>query len=427
MPSGLWKYRIRELSVRGFKSIAEKQSIRIAPLTILAGANSSGKSSMMQPLLLLKQTLESLFDPGPLWISGPNVKFTGADQFLSRARSHNGSRSLDIEIGIGGNARLGLTFSKTPKTPIDIDEQRWMDDSKPHVLRREWTREDVRARFKDVDSVSRERFWLRLVSLKEGDDKMTSSLRSSFATGVPINFVGEVLQKILHVPGIRGNPERTYPVTGTGPNFPGTFQHYVASVIARWQSENDVNYKYLNGDLQHLGLAPKIVARRLNDAEIDLLVGRLASGKPDDLVSVADVGLGTSHILPVLVALRAAVQGQMVYIEQPEIHLHPRAQVKLVEVLADAARRGVQVVAETHSALILTAIQALVAKEELKPELVKLHWFERDPKTGVTKVTPTGLSERGSFSKRDWPEDFDEVILTAEREYLDAVTDRSSR
>src|ERR1700686_1131297 len=109
MPTGLWKYRIRDLSVRGFKSIAEKQSIRITPLTILAGANSSGKSSMMQPLLLLKQTLESPFDPGPLSISGPNVKFTGVDQFLSRVRAQNGSRSLDIEIGIGGDARLGFS------------------------------------------------------------------------------------------------------------------------------------------------------------------------------------------------------------------------------------------------------------------------------------------------------------------------------
>jgi hypothetical protein len=427
MATGLWKYRIRKLSVRGFKSIAERQSIEITPLTILAGANSSGKSSMMQPLLLLKQTLEASFDPGPLWISGPNVKFTAADQFLSRVRLQNGSRSLDIELGIGGDARLGFTFSKGPKTPIDIDELRWTDDDKPHVIRREWTSEDVRSRFKNVDSVSRERFWLRLVSARERDDSITASLRSSFATRVPINFLGEVLLKLLHVPGIRGNPERTYPITGTGPNFPGTFQYYVASVIARWQSENSPNYEHLNNDLQRVGLAPKVVARRLNDAEIDLLVGRLAGGKPDDLVSVADVGLGIAHILPVLVALRTAVQGQLVYIEQPEIHLHPRAQVRLVEVLADAAKRGVRVVAETHSALILTAIQALVAKEELKPELVKLHWFQRDPKTGVTKVTPTGLNDRGAFSKRDWPEDFDEVILSAEREYLDAVTERSGR
>ena len=74
---------ITKIAVKGFKSIAEECEIDIRPLTILAGANSSGKSSIMQPLLLLKQTLEAPYDPGPLLIDGPNVQFTAAAQFLS--------------------------------------------------------------------------------------------------------------------------------------------------------------------------------------------------------------------------------------------------------------------------------------------------------------------------------------------------------
>src|SRR5579864_8197132 len=75
---------ITRVTVGGFKSISQEQSIEIKPLTILAGANSSGKSSIMQPLLLLKQTLESTYDPGPLLLNGPNVTFTSSDQFLSK-------------------------------------------------------------------------------------------------------------------------------------------------------------------------------------------------------------------------------------------------------------------------------------------------------------------------------------------------------
>src|ERR1700730_13313389 len=75
---------ITRIAVEGFKSIAKRQEIEIAPLTILAGANSSGKSSLMQPLLLLKQTLEATYDPGPLLLNGPNAKFTSADQIFSR-------------------------------------------------------------------------------------------------------------------------------------------------------------------------------------------------------------------------------------------------------------------------------------------------------------------------------------------------------
>ena len=75
---------ITSLSVSGFKSIVDEQTIEIRPLTLLAGANSSGKSSMMQPLLLLKQTLEAPYDPGPLLLNGPNVKFTSVNAILVR-------------------------------------------------------------------------------------------------------------------------------------------------------------------------------------------------------------------------------------------------------------------------------------------------------------------------------------------------------
>lgn len=75
---------ITKIAVKGFKSIAEECKIDIRPLTILAGANSSGKSSIMQPLLMLKQTLNAPYDPGPLKIDGPSVQFTLADQFFSK-------------------------------------------------------------------------------------------------------------------------------------------------------------------------------------------------------------------------------------------------------------------------------------------------------------------------------------------------------
>src|ERR1700734_2966825 len=82
---------ITSLSVSGFKSIVEEQTIEIRPLTLLAGANSSGKSSMMQPLLLLKQTLEAPYDPGPLLLDGPNAKFTSVSQFWPVSFGHNRS------------------------------------------------------------------------------------------------------------------------------------------------------------------------------------------------------------------------------------------------------------------------------------------------------------------------------------------------
>ena len=136
------------------------------------------------------------------------------------------------------------------------------------------------------------------------------------------------------------------------------------------------------------------------------------------MVSIADVGFGVSQVLPVLVALIVAEPGQLVYLEQPELHLHPRAQVALAQVLAAAAKRGVRVVAETHSSLLLLAVQTLVAEGSLSPELVKLHWFTRG-ENGATKIDTADLDEAGAYG--DWPEDFDDVDLKAQSRYLNAA------
>lgn len=163
-----------------------------------------------------------------------------------------------------------------------------------------------------------------------------------------------------------------------------------------------------------------VKAHRVDATRIELLVGLLPTSPDEkDLVNITDVGSGVSQVLPILVALLIAEEGQLVYLEEPEAHLHPRAQTALAEVIADAAKRGVRVVLETHSSLLLLGVQTLVAEGKLAPELVKLHWFERDPESGITKITSADLDERGAFG--EWPEDFADVELKADRRYLDAA------
>lgn len=210
-------------------------------------------------------------------------------------------------------------------------------------------------------------------------------------------------------------------MAAAGPNFPGTFDNYVASAILAWQSDQRHRFEALNMDLRHIGLARSVSAHRVNDVAIELRVG-LVNHRIDN---IADVGFGVAQVLPALVALRAEKPGRLVYLEEPETNLHPRAQTKLADILAGAAKRGVKVVAETHGTLLLTAIQTLVAKGELSPDLVKLHWFQRGAKTGITQVSSTDLDKNGAF-REDWPEDFDQVILDTDRQYLDAVAERST-
>jgi predicted ATPase len=390
---------ITRIAVEGFKSIAKRQEIEIAPLTILAGANSSGKSAIMQPLLMLKQTLEATYDPGPLKIDGENVKFTEAKEFLSRQNQE----ILDIEVEVRGRGSLGLTFERiAPTSALDIVEQRWTDNNQPVSLR------------SDRPGVAGDRFFLRADT---GDDLSESQKARIKAMVPPIPFLQQLIQQVIHVPGLRGVRERLYPVANTGPMFPGTFDHYHASLILAWQRDRGTTDNLLNRDLQSVGIANSVFAHPVSEVAIELRVG-IVEDREDN---IADVGFGVSQVLPALVALRAAAPGRLVYLEEPEIHLHPRSQTKLADILAGAAKRGVRVVAETHSSLLLRAIQTLVANGDLDPDLVRLHWFTRDA-AGVTQVSSAKPDANGAFG--DWPEDFGDVALRSEQEYLDAVEDR---
>jgi len=104
---------ITAIAVRGYKSICNELRMELRPLTILAGANSSGKSSIMQPILLLKQTLENPFDPGVFRLSGPNVRFTSADQLLSKVPGKIETESFALRLEKGERAKVGLTYRKS--------------------------------------------------------------------------------------------------------------------------------------------------------------------------------------------------------------------------------------------------------------------------------------------------------------------------
>jgi predicted ATPase len=411
---------ISAVEVEGFKSIRDRTKIAVKPLTILAGANSSGKSSIMQPLLLMKQTLEAPSDPGVFLLDGPNVRFTAAHQVVSRF-GKNSSKNIVIGFCTISGRTMVVSYKKLPKGGFDITAM-MVADLTGHGQTMHPVAFDG---LPDGWSIAvQERCFLAQRKLRKPDDSSSPLLGERQRDRPAVRQVRSCLLSMIHVPAMHGNPERTYKVTAAGPDFPGTFEPYVASIIHHWQVKKDPRLPALGAALQKLGLNWKVEAARVDDTRFELRVGRpkrkTAEGARD-LVSLADVGFGVSQCLPVLVALLTAQPGQLVYIEEPEMHLHPRAQVALAQILADAANRGVRVVVETHSSLLLLGVQALVAEGALAPELVALHWFSLAA-DGATEVRSADLDDAGAFG--DWPEDFDEVTLDAQSRYLDAAEKR---
>lgn len=431
------------IELEGFKSIYTKQEMRIKPLTILAGTNSSGKSSFMQPLLLMKQTLEAQFDPGSLLLEGRNARFTDADQVLSNTGKARKRRSFSVSINFPGSYKISLSYEKQKGSGLlpSTQEIVWvtkLDNEKRSVsLSRKVESEDLKRDLSKVIhglpelfkkqfekssvAVRVNRCFLRPSVGVEGPETIWEMMSDLYA---PTDRASKFLQSIIHLPGLRGSPERTYSKTATGDNYPGRFDEYVASIIYKWKTERGgrENLNLVGDALVRLGLTWKVDAREVSDAKVELLVGRLprsTRGGAKDLVSIADVGFGVSQTLPVVVALIVARPGQVVYIEQPEIHLHPRAQLALAQLLAEAVARGVLLVIETHSSMLIRGVQIEIANKRLKHQLVALHWFNRDDTSGETTISSASFDSIGAFG--DWPIDFDEVSLSSDSAYMDAV------
>jgi predicted ATPase len=439
-----------ELMVSGFKSIGEPVRVTVRPLTLIAGTNSSGKSSFMQPFLMLKQTLEAPFDPGSLLLNGPNVKLTAWNQALSRQRSKATSqRELQISLALG-DKRVSNIYTWSPSKGLELSESDYYEQGRPSRFRRGMSHAAVGEQLSNQDRRRFESF-AKVYSSRGGqeiDDDTDEAVRLTYSvtrrqcflvptakltdrpgsTELPsagrlgTSDYSQSLLSIIHVPGLRGNPERVYESSAVGRSFAGTADRYVASVIYDWQNGDErgkSKLASLGANLQRLGLTWKVEARQVDDVQVALRVGRMLfaqRGGAHDMVNIADVGFGVSQTLPVLVALLAAAPGQTVYLEQPEIHLHPRAQVELGHILVDAAQRGIRVIVETHSSLVLRAVQTDVAQGRIHPEDVGLNWFSRSPESGYTQIASTTPDYAGRFG--DWPSDFDDVAEQADWNYV---------
>lgn len=422
-----------ELSVEGYKSISSKQTLKFDGLTILAGANSSGKSSFMQPFLILKQTIENHYDSGSLALYGENAKLTDSSQIISKVPTHT-KKSFSIEMKTDKNT-CSVTYKYKRGYGLQVDVVEMINDKIPNglslkvgmkseLIERTVPEEDFKfiKKFYEGEKLTpkwkaiREKCFISAELSFEGDK--FSRLRAGIEPTKELQFF---VTQLIHVPGLRGNPERNYKIASSNDVYPGSFEKYVASIISSWSklSKFETKYSQLKDQLLELGLASNIKTVKVDDTSVEIQISRSTHSNEQDCVNIADVGFGVSQTLPVLVALIGAKKGQYVYIEQPELHLHPKAQFKLAAIISKAISRGVRVIIETHSSILIRGIQIAVVKKQIDKDKIALNWFTQNITTGETDVSKATLDELGAFG--DWPEDFDDTSLHVEQLYLDAV------
>lgn len=435
---------ITQFGFRNFKAWEKFGPVRFAPLTVLFGSNSSGKSSVAQFLLMLKQTAESpdrkmVFNMGSAktavdlgnfhemvfehdetrkvgvdlqWALPERLKLTD-----SYAQSAYAGETVRFEAEVGLEAKgaalavermnysfgdlntegfgAGMKRSDEPKTPFELTQQNY------HFVRnmgRKWPitgpvkcygfPDEVVNYYQNADVVR---------SLNLAFEQLFQSLfylgplRERFFR--QYSWTGEVPEHVgwkgdMAIPAILAANGRSIG-WGKGPKLKP-----FAEVIASW--------------LQRLGLIESFevnpVAPKRREYEVQ--VRTPASRK---LVNITDVGFGISQFLPVLVQCYYAPPGSVILMEQPEIHLHPSAQAWLADLFIDVIGswerghpRDVQLIIESHSEHFLRRLQRRIAERSVDRQEVAAYFFKPGPAGALHEELD--VDRFGNI--RNWPEKF---------------------
>jgi len=164
-----------------------------------------------------------------------------------------------------------------------------------------------------------------------------------------------------------------------------------------------------------LGLFSEVQPHHRGGLGLDIMVRQPGLAEPLDITSV---GLGVSQLLPMIVRCLLAKPGEVVVLEQPEIHLHPASQQRLADFLLACARSGRQLLVETHSEHLVNRLRLRAAEDKSQNDeivqTVGLVFADRHPKTGITHYRSGSLNAFGGL--QDWPSGFfEEGIVEAQQ------------
>ena len=358
---------ITEVYLRNFKCW-RSLSLKAAAITLLTGMNGMGKSSILQALLILRQSKQSgELDGGSLLLGGDLVDAgTGVDIFCEDA--------LDETISIG--------FSHDSCSPIfyryEYDRQADKLEQIPHDSPAEYAARKVLE--SGIDLFSDDFFYVQ--AERSGPRKMFP-MSESRARRADFGVRGEYTLHSLKI--------REHQVLS--PSDPRVLTDYGSRLTDQ-----------VDGWLQHVTPGTRLSVELVPSA--DIAIGRFSFERTGDVPTRAyratNVGFGLSYVLPVIASLLTARPGGLVFIENPEAHLHPRGQTRLGELAARAAAANVQVFVETHSDHFMDGVRISVRENVLQPSSCAFHYFSRHG--AVAEIVSPQVDADGRLSH--WPEGF---------------------
>lgn len=429
---------LKSLSLANFKSWKSIDRMRLAPITGLFGSNSSGKTSILQLLLMLKQTVEST-DRAQVLNLGDDRSPIALGTFRDVVHRHKipGSLRWSVEWGLPEELRIGdpkkrgaMLLAGTEmrfqaevvegrEGQVAVKELLYHLGGHDVALRREEGKEEKydlstslgKSHFKR----ERGRPWDLPPPVKcygFPDQVRAYYQNTRFLADLELAFE-ELFTHIYYLGPLREYPKPEYRWGKGQPADVGQRgEHAVHALLA--SRENNMKIargkgkktltveEYVAFWLEKLGLIHNFSVEPV--AEGSNLYQVWVQKHPEATrVRITDVGFGVSQILPVLVLCYYVPEGSTILLEQPEIHLHPSVQAGLADVFIDAIKtRQVQIILESHSEHLLRRLQRRVAEEEINPEDAALYFCAMEK--SESHLTPLQLDMFGTIT--NWPEDF---------------------
>lgn len=358
---------ITAVKLENFKCFA-KLLIPFGPLTLLSGINAMGKSSLLHALLLLRQSRYAPFPGGllrTLQLNGQLVRLgTAADIYYENATED----TIGIGVNFGGKE---TNWSVKYRSPI-VTTLKLV--SVPRDM--SFLREPL-FRTRQFWYLQAERLGPR-TSFRKPNIELSAS-----------GYLGTQGENTAHYISVHG---RT-PVANNRVHHKAASSMQLKDQIEAWMSEVTPGTRIETTAYDKLDLV---------ELRYAFVNGQFVSNS----YRAINVGFGITYTLPVIVALLAAHPGDLVMMENPEAHLHPRGQTMIGGLVARAASGGVQVVIETHSDHVLNGIRLAVRNSEIQSENVFLHYLKRKADTGPIECDCLSPKIDANGRIDQWPHGF---------------------
>jgi predicted ATPase len=348
--------KIDRIQIKNFKSLKDID-IKLSNLTLITGVNSSGKSTFIQALLLLKQNEDKFYiqNKRTLSINDEYIKLGKKQDILyEEAYKENIEIALYSEKGstnvIFNNENLKINLKVDNN---EINNFNLFDDRFQYIM---------------TDRA------IPSISYALSDDNIDRNL---------IGFRGEYTA------------------------------HYLAKNqkqelnIQALRHKNSISIELLENVSLWLGYISNgivISTEIYQGLEVKLTYSYKYGSKETNKYTPINVGFGVTYVLPIIVAILKAKKGDLVIIENPESHLHPAGQSKVAELCAIASANGVQIIVETHSDHFLNGIRVATKKGLLTPEQSKVYYFRKEKDELETKIDEINIDKEGG--KDSYPKGF---------------------